>query len=139
MNVLDAAEAMVTLDRMVAAVKGQEGQESKFAKALATLQTLSRKEGIPLAIVCGLILDFSSNIRLSQNDVSLLDVALVMFAIIAPCFALSVYLEGQYLRTRLSGVSGRPFWFAVTRAHCHSYLLLLTLYCSWLAAQLWRE
>jgi hypothetical protein len=54
MKIIDAAEAMVNLERMVAAVKGQEEQESKFAKALATLQTLSRKEGIPLAIVGGL-------------------------------------------------------------------------------------
>ncbi len=54
MNTLDAAEAMVNLERMVAAVKGQEGQDSKFAKALATLEALSRKEGIPLAIVGGL-------------------------------------------------------------------------------------
>ena len=54
MTIIDAAEAMVNLERMVAAVKGQEVQESKFAKALATLKTLSRQEGIPLAIVGGL-------------------------------------------------------------------------------------
>src|ERR1700723_2468832 len=54
MNIINAAEAMVTLERVVAAVKGDEVRESKFAKALATLETLSRKEGIPLAIVGGL-------------------------------------------------------------------------------------
>jgi hypothetical protein len=54
MNIIDAAEAMVALEGMVAAVKSHEVQESKFAKALATLQALSRKEGIPLAIVGGL-------------------------------------------------------------------------------------
>src|SRR3984893_15086453 len=53
MNILDAAEAMVALERTVAAVKGHEVQESKFAKVLATLEALSRKEGIPLAIVGG--------------------------------------------------------------------------------------
>src|SRR4051794_20161960 len=53
MNTLAAAEAMANLERMVAAVKGQ-GQGSKFAKALEALETLSRKEGIPLAIVGGL-------------------------------------------------------------------------------------
>ena len=42
---------MVNLERMVAAVKGQEGQGSKFSKAVATLEPLSRKEGIPMAIV----------------------------------------------------------------------------------------
>jgi hypothetical protein len=54
MKITDAAEALVNLERVVAAVNAQEAQESKFAKALATLQTLARKEGIPLAIVGGL-------------------------------------------------------------------------------------
>src|SRR5260370_27176115 len=54
MKILDAAEALDNLERMVAAVKGQEVRESKFAKVLATLKTLARKEGIPLAIVGGL-------------------------------------------------------------------------------------
>jgi hypothetical protein len=54
MRIIDAAEAMSDLEKMVAAVKGQDEQESKFAKVLATLKTLSRKEGIPLAIVGGL-------------------------------------------------------------------------------------
>ncbi len=54
MSTIDAVEALVSLERVVAAVKGQEGQDSKFAAALATLDTLARKEGIPLAIVGGL-------------------------------------------------------------------------------------
>ena len=54
MNTMNVANAMVNLERMVAAVKGRDAQESKFAKALATLKVLSRKEGIPLAIVGGL-------------------------------------------------------------------------------------
>lgn len=54
MTIADAAEALANLERMVAAVKGEDTPESKFAKALATLQTLSRKEGIPIAIVGGL-------------------------------------------------------------------------------------
>src|SRR5437016_7908324 len=54
MTITDTAEALVNLERVVAAVKGQEARDSKFAKALATLQTLARKEGIPLAIVGGL-------------------------------------------------------------------------------------
>ncbi len=54
MNTTGAAEALVNLERMVAAVKGHEGQHPKFAKALATLDALSRKEGIALAIVGGL-------------------------------------------------------------------------------------
>jgi hypothetical protein len=54
MKTIDAAEAMVDLEGLVAVVKGQEVQESKFAKALAMLKALARKEGIPLAIVGGL-------------------------------------------------------------------------------------
>jgi hypothetical protein len=54
MKTIDVAEAMLNLERVVAAVNGQEEQQSRFAKALATLKTLSRKEGIPLAIVGGL-------------------------------------------------------------------------------------
>jgi hypothetical protein len=54
MRILDAAEALVSLERVVAAVQGRDERESKFAKALATLRTLSRKESIPLAIVGGL-------------------------------------------------------------------------------------
>jgi hypothetical protein len=54
MTITDAAEALVNLERMVAAVKGEEPPASKFAKALAALQALSRKEGIAMAIVGGL-------------------------------------------------------------------------------------
>jgi hypothetical protein len=54
MTITDAAEALVNLERMVAAVKGEEAPESKFVKALATLKALSRKEGISMAIVGGL-------------------------------------------------------------------------------------
>ena len=50
----DAAQALVNLERLVAAVKSEETSESKFAKALETLQTLSREEGIAMAIVGGL-------------------------------------------------------------------------------------
>jgi len=54
MPIFDAAEALVDLERLVAAVKGEDAGESKFSKVLTTLQTLSRKEGIPIAIVGGL-------------------------------------------------------------------------------------
>jgi hypothetical protein len=49
-----AAHVLADLERLVAAVKGREEQESKFSKAIAVLKTLSRKEDIPLAIVGGL-------------------------------------------------------------------------------------
>jgi hypothetical protein len=54
MTITDAAEALDNLERIVAAVKGEEPPESKFAKALTTLEALSRKEGIAMAIVGGL-------------------------------------------------------------------------------------
>jgi hypothetical protein len=54
MNTIEAAKAMVNLERLVAVVRGHEAQESNFAQALATLKTLARKENIPLAIVGGL-------------------------------------------------------------------------------------
>jgi len=54
MTLTDAAEALANLERMVAAVTGEETSESKFAKALAALKELSRKEGIAMAIVGGL-------------------------------------------------------------------------------------
>lgn len=54
MKLSDAADAMVRLERTVAAVKDRADQESTFARALSTLQTLADREGIPLAIVGGL-------------------------------------------------------------------------------------
>src|SRR5207245_4196081 len=54
MTLTNAAKALVSLERMVAAVKGEDTSESRFARALATLKALSRKEGISMAIVGGL-------------------------------------------------------------------------------------
>jgi hypothetical protein len=54
MTITDAAQALVSLERLVAAVKGEVPPQSKIAKALATLSELGRKEGISMAIVGGL-------------------------------------------------------------------------------------
>jgi hypothetical protein len=54
MAIPNAAEALVDLERLVSAVKGETPSESKFAKALTTLKALSRKEGISMAIGGGL-------------------------------------------------------------------------------------
>jgi hypothetical protein len=54
MTIAGAADALADLEEVLAAVKGQEPPESKFAKALATLEALSRQEGITMAIVGGL-------------------------------------------------------------------------------------
>ncbi len=45
------AEALATLERLVAAVRRQGQRESKFTWTLSVLTTLSRKEGFPLAII----------------------------------------------------------------------------------------
>jgi len=54
MAIAGAADALADLERMVAAVKGEQPPASKFGRALATLESLSRQEGIAMAIVGGL-------------------------------------------------------------------------------------
>ncbi|HVS34584.1 MAG TPA: hypothetical protein VMS17_03315 [Gemmataceae bacterium] len=88
---LDAAEALVALERTVAAVKGDEAQESKFAKALATLQALSRKEGIPLAIVGGLAAIHHGYERFTKDiDVVVHSGDLDILARVAPRYGIKV-------------------------------------------------
>jgi hypothetical protein len=53
-RLLEAAEALSRLGKVVATVKAQEGQDPKLVRALTVLRTLSRKESIPMAIVGGL-------------------------------------------------------------------------------------
>jgi hypothetical protein len=85
------AEALVDLERMLAAVKGQEAQESKFAKALATLKTLSRKEGIPLAIVGGLAAIHHGYERFTKDiDVVVRSAHLDTLARVAPHYGIKV-------------------------------------------------
>ncbi len=52
--VREIGSALRRLDTLVAAVKRPGDEGSKYDKALAVLGTLSRKEGIPIAIVGGL-------------------------------------------------------------------------------------
>src|SRR2546425_2641203 len=91
MTIIDSAEAMVNFERMVAAVKGQEEQESKFTKALATLNALSRKEGIPLAIVGGLAAIHHGYERFTKDiDVVVPSRNLDIFARVAPHYGIRV-------------------------------------------------
>jgi hypothetical protein len=53
-QLLEAAAALARLERLVRVVKGQGQGDPKLAAALETLGTLSRKEGIPIAIIGGL-------------------------------------------------------------------------------------
>ena len=66
-RLLEGAEALSRLGRVVATVKGREGQDPKLARALATLRTLSRKEGIPMAIVGGLGAIYHGYERLTKD------------------------------------------------------------------------
>jgi hypothetical protein len=59
-----------------------------------------------------------------------------MFAVLIPCFLLSIYLEGLYLRPRVTSISGKTLWFAVTKANCYSYLALLAIDCLWFKAKI---
>lgn len=91
MIITDAAEALVNLERTVAAVKGQDQQESKFAKALATLKTLARKEGIPLAIVGGLAAIHHGYERFTKDiDVVVQSGNLDILARVAPQYGIKV-------------------------------------------------
>ena len=91
MNITAVAEAMVNLERVVAAVKGQEEQESKFAKALETLKTLARKEGIPLAIVGGLAAIHHGYERFTKDiDVVVRSANLDILTRVAPQYGIKV-------------------------------------------------
>src|SRR5437879_8161304 len=49
-----AARALARLERLVATVQGREPGDARFAAALGVLDTLSRSEGIPIAIIGGM-------------------------------------------------------------------------------------
>ncbi len=59
-----------------------------------------------------------------------------MVGVMLLCCALSVFVEGRYLRMRLGIVSDRPFWHSLIRAHCYSYTVLLGANCLWFAAKI---
>jgi hypothetical protein len=97
---------------------------------------LSTIVGVPVAFFCMVVLGFGFGIIVDQVYATLGAVVLFLAAVILPCFALSVYLEGSYLRRRARGLNGRAYWYAITRAHCYSYLGLLLIYCLWISRQL---
>ena len=102
MSIIDAAEEMAALERMVAAVKGHEVQESKFSKALATLEALSRKEGIPLAIVGGLAAIHHGHERFTKDiDVVVASNNLDILARLAPRYGIKVIWKDPEGRRKL--------------------------------------
>ena len=91
MNPIDAAEAMASLERVIAAVKDQEAQDLTFAKALAILKALSRKENIPLAIVGGLAAIHHGYERFTKDiDVVVRSENLDVLARVAPQYGIKV-------------------------------------------------
>jgi hypothetical protein len=91
MTITDAAEALVNLESVVAAVKGEERPESNFAKALATLKALSRKEGIAMAIVGGLAASHHGYQRFTKDiDVVVQGRDLDILARVAPQYGIKV-------------------------------------------------
>jgi hypothetical protein len=53
-DLLVGARALVHLERLVATVKGKGSPDEKLTDALAALDSLARKEGIPIAIIGGM-------------------------------------------------------------------------------------
>src|SRR5262249_133967 len=91
MTITDAAVALVDLERMVAAVKGEQSPESRFGKALAALQALSRKEGISMAIVGGLAAIHHGYRRFTKDiDVVVRSRHLDILARVAPQYGMKV-------------------------------------------------
>src|SRR5438477_2665722 len=91
MILADAAEVLVDLERLIDAVKGEGTSESKFAKALATLKALSRKEGISMAIVGGLAAIHHGYQRFTKDiDVVVQSRHLDILARIAPQYGIKV-------------------------------------------------
>src|SRR5439155_23459311 len=73
------------------AVKGHEARQSKFAKALATLQVLSHKEGISMAIVGGLAAIHHGYQRFTKDiDVVVQSGHLDILARVAPQYGIKV-------------------------------------------------
>jgi len=97
MTITDAAEALVDLERIVAAVKGEGTPESKFARALATLQELSRKEGITMAIVSGLAAIHHGYQRFTKDiDVVIQSGHLDILTQVAPRYGIKVIWKDQH-------------------------------------------
>ena len=76
---------------LVAAVKGEEPSEPRFARALATLKLLARKEGISMAIVGGLAALHHGYLRFTKDiDVVVSSGYLDVLTRVAPQYGIKV-------------------------------------------------
>jgi hypothetical protein len=88
---VDLANSLAKLEEVLAAVNGRDEQESRFAKALATLKTLSKKEHIPLAIVGGLAAIRHGYERFTKDiDIVVRDANLDVLTRVAPHYGIKV-------------------------------------------------
>lgn len=91
MTIAGAADALADLERTVAAVKGEQPAESRVARALATLEALSRQEGIPMAVVGGLAAIHHGYQRFTKDiDVVVDSAHLDVLARVAPRYGIKV-------------------------------------------------
>ncbi|HEV3146869.1 MAG TPA: hypothetical protein VGZ47_23480 [Gemmataceae bacterium] len=91
MKTIDIPRALADLEKVAAAVKGREEQESQFTKALTTLTTLARQEGIPLAIVGGLAAIHHGYERFTKDiDIVVRSQNLDVLARVAPHYGIKV-------------------------------------------------
>jgi hypothetical protein len=110
---------------------------------------LSTIIGIPIALLwiglCNWVINdntggWGTTGLISRASLTDLDAMWVLSALVTgamvPCFALSVLIEGSYLRARLGIPADRPFWYGVIRAHCYSYAVLLGANLLWFAAKI---
>jgi hypothetical protein len=102
---------------------------------VSVANVLSTILGIPVALITIAVLG-QGIVMVDRLYATLPAVVLFLVAVVAPCFALSVFLEGYYLRHRMREVGARTFWFAVLKAHYYSYLALVALYCVWISYHL---
>jgi hypothetical protein len=66
-DLLVAARGLARLERLVATVKGRGKGDTKFDAALDILDTLARREGIPIAIIGGMAAIYHGYERLTKD------------------------------------------------------------------------
>jgi hypothetical protein len=90
-EMLAGARALDRLERLVATVHGSGQSDPKFASALAMLDTLSRKEDIPVAIIGGMAAIHHGYERLTKDiDIVVGKNHLAPFLQVAPNYGIKV-------------------------------------------------
>ena len=91
MSFTKAIRALITLEEVIAAVKGDPLLESKFSRAHAILKELAHKEGIAIAIVGGMAAIHHGYERLTKDiDVVVQSTHLDVLVRVAPHYGIKV-------------------------------------------------